>query len=70
LFLRAYHGSNTWEKDHFKRRIRNSPSALLQYIWNAVIKNDLFGHPRFQLSDKAAEAFKQYLEQSRELDLL
>lgn len=70
LFLRAYHGDNTWEQDHFKRRIRNSPIALVQYIWHAVIRNDLFGHPRFQLSDKASDAFQQYLEESRRLDLL
>lgn len=70
LFLRAYHGDNTWEQGHFKRRIRNSPAALIQYIWHGVIKNDLFGHPRFQLSDKAEEAFEQYIEESRELNLL
>jgi hypothetical protein len=69
LFLRAFHGDNTWEQDHFKRRIRNSPTALTQYIWHAVIKNDLFAHPRFHLSEKATVAFQQYLEESRELNL-
>lgn len=70
LFLRAYHGNNTWEQTHFKRRIRNSPVALMQYIWHALIKKDLFGHPRFQLSEKAQDAFKQYLHESRELGLI
>lgn len=70
LFLRAYHGKNTWEQDHFKRRIRNSPVALLQYIWSVFIKRDLFSHPRFQLSEKAEAAFKQYLSESKELNLL
>lgn len=69
LFLRAYHGNNTWEQDHFKRRIRNSPIALIQYIWHAKIKGDLFGHPRFQLHFKAEDAFQQYMEESKKLDL-
>lgn len=70
LFLRAYHGDNTWEQTHFKRRIRNSPKALMQYFWHAILKNDLFGHPRFQLSPQAKAAFKQYKEISAELNLL
>ncbi|HET8866471.1 MAG TPA: glycosyltransferase family 2 protein [Gracilimonas sp.] len=70
LFLRAYHGNNTWEQDHFKRRIRNSPVALMQYIWSVFIKRDLFSHPRFQLNEKAEAAFKQYLSESKELNLL
>ena len=70
LFLRAYHGNNTWEQEHFVRRIRNSPEALIQYIWFAVIKRNLFSHPRFKLSKEATEAFKNYLQTSKELDLL
>lgn len=69
LFLRAYHGNNTWEKEHFRRRIRNSPKALVQYIWHAVIKRDVFAHPRFQLSTQAEEAFRSYQELSKRLGL-
>lgn len=69
LFLRAYHGNNTWEKKHFKRRIRNSFSSLIAFIWHAVIKNDLFSHPRFQLSTKQKDAFKSYLVLSKKLEL-
>ncbi|MEX0609953.1 MAG: glycosyltransferase family 2 protein [Balneolaceae bacterium] len=69
LFLRAFHGNNTWEQDHFKRRIRNSPSSFLQYLWHAKIRGNLFNHPRFKLSPKAQEAFNEYLELSKELKL-
>lgn len=69
LFLRAYHGENTWEQKHFKRRMFNSPWATIQYFWYSVIRNDLFAHPKFQLSSKAKQAFKQYMRESRELDL-
>ena len=69
LFIRCYHGENTWEKDHFLRRIRNNPKDALLYVWHKFIKGDLFGHPRFQLTDVQQEAFAMYLEDSRELDL-
>lgn len=70
LFLRAFHGDNTWEQEHFVRRIRNSPSSFLQYIWHAKIRGNLFGHPRFQLSAKAQQAFDEYLDISRQLKLI
>lgn len=70
LFLRAFHGSNTWEQEHFVRRIRNSPKALIQYIWHAKLRGQLFTHPRFKLSAKATAAFKAYVNSSRSLGLL
>lgn len=70
LFIRCYHGSNTWEKNHFIRRTRNSPVKLMKYLWYRYVKNDLFGLPVFQLDGNARQAFEQYLEESKELDLL
>lgn len=69
LFIRCYHGSNTWEKDHFLRRIRNNPKDALLYVWHRFIKGNLFEHPRFQLSPAQQEAFELYLQDSRELNL-
>lgn len=69
LFLRAYHGNNTWEKEHFQRRIRNSFGSMLAYFWHKTIKGDLFGHPRFQLTEDQQEAFESYLELSEKLNL-
>ncbi|MCG8372073.1 MAG: glycosyltransferase family 2 protein [Balneolales bacterium] len=69
LFLRAFHGNNTWEQEHFQRRIRNSPVSLIQFIWHSKIRKNLFNHPRFRLSEKAERAFQRYLSISRELDL-
>lgn len=70
LFIRAFHGSNTWEVAHFTRRIRNTPGALAAYVWHQHVRRDLFGHPRFRLSATAREAFGLYLEDSYELGLL
>lgn len=69
LFLRAYHGNNTWEREHFKRRIRNSPIKLLSFIWYNYIKGDLFNHPSFQLNKNQREAFESYFELSKKLGL-
>lgn len=69
LFLRAYHGQNTWEQVHFKRRIRNSVVSFFQYVWYKHLRNDLFSHPRFKLSENAKDAFDQYWQESKELKL-
>ena len=69
LFIRCFHGTNTWEKDHFLRRLRNSVSDALAYVWYRYIEGNLFQHPRFQLSEKDHHAFEQYLQDSDTLDL-
>jgi len=70
LFIRCFHGSNTWEKKHFLTRIRNTVPDALAYVWYRFVKNDLFQHPRFQLTEKAWAAFETYMQDSRELGLL
>jgi glycosyltransferase involved in cell wall biosynthesis len=70
LFIRTFHGANTWEVSHFHRRIRNSPARLASYGWYRWVRRDLFAHPRFRLSDVAREAFELYLQDSFELGLL
>ena len=70
LFLRAYHGDNTWEKEHFVRRIRNNPVSFIQYLWYAKLRGDLFQHPKFDLTEKEKEAFEMYLEDSRRFGLI
>lgn len=70
LFIRCYHGENTWEKEHFLRRVRNNPKDALLYFWHKMIKGNLFDHPRFQLSSTAKEAFQFYLKDSKKVGLL
>lgn len=69
LFIRCYHGSNTWEKDHFLRRVRNNPKDAVFYVWYKFVKDSLFDHPRFRMSDKQQKAFEMYLNHSQDLDL-
>lgn len=69
LYLRYSHGGNLWETDHFLRRMRNTPTDLLRYVWHRYLRRDLFGHPRFQLTEKMEAAFEQYLDDSFRYDL-
>jgi glycosyltransferase involved in cell wall biosynthesis len=69
LYLRYSHDDNLWETDHFLRRMRNTPKDLLLYAWHHYVQGDVFGHPRFQLTDKMKEAFELYLDDSFRYDL-
>lgn len=70
LYVRYFHGNNLWEKDHFLRRLRNTPKDLLLYAWHRYVRGDVFQHPRFQLTARMKQAFAAYLEISARFDLL
>ena len=70
LFIRCFHGENTWGKKHFLTRMRNNIPDTLSYLWYRFVRKNIFLHPRFNLNEKAKEAFRLYLEDSRELELL
>ncbi len=70
LFIRSFHGSNTWDVSHFERRLRNGPGALAAYVWSRHVRRDVRTHPRFRLSAEAQAAFAAYLRDSQELGLL
>lgn len=69
LFLRAFHGSNTWERAHFERRVRNTVPSALEYALRRIT-GTLSGHSRFRLPPHARRAFDAYREASRALGLL
>ena len=70
LFIRCFHGANTWEEKHFLSRIRNTYGDLASYLWHRYVRGDLFGHARFQLSEDAQQSFATYLEDSYRFGLL
>ncbi len=69
LYIRAFHGANTWEVDHFLRRMRNTPIDTLRYGWYRYVRGNLFAHPRFQLTAEMQAAFELYLADSRRLGI-
>lgn len=70
LFIRCYHGANTWDLQHFKRRMRNGPRLLLMYLWYKYCIRDLSKHPHFKLEEKLASTIDQYISDSRKLGIL
>jgi glycosyltransferase involved in cell wall biosynthesis len=64
LFIRCFHGSNTWDMKHFLQQMHNTIPDLAAYGWYRFLKGDLFKHRRFKLNEKARAAFSAYLEDS------
>lgn len=70
LFIRCYHGTNTWEQAHFRRRVKNSFFKVLRFHWYKHIVGDLSRHPDFKMSGKHKETFDSYMAESKKFDLL
>lgn len=70
LFIRCFHGANTWNEGHFRKRLRRTPKLLLEYIVAVGLKRDLFTHRAFQLSDLEKQTAKSFIEDSKHFDLL
>ena len=70
LFIRCFHGSNTWEQEHFTRRFRNTILSSLGYLWYRYVRRDMFLHPAFRIDATTKQAFEKYLDDSRILGLL
>lgn len=70
LFIRCFHGKNTWEQEHFLRRIRNSPVDALGYVWHSVLRGRVTDHRNFRMSQEARDAFASYMAQSKSLGLV
>ena len=64
LFIRCFHGANTWDMKHFLEQMRNTVPDLTAYYWYKYIRKDLFQHSRFRLDETAQAAFENYLEDS------
>ncbi|MFO8030835.1 MAG: glycosyltransferase family A protein [Cyclonatronaceae bacterium] len=69
LFIRCFHGTNTWEEAHFTRRIRNSPSSWMHYLYHRFVRGEVTGHPRFRLPSHMQTAFDQYVRDSQNMNL-
>lgn len=70
LFIRCFHGNNTWDADHFLKRLRRTPRQMLQYLKARLIRGDLFTHPAFQLDALERAAAREFLADSRELGVV
>ena len=60
LFVRCYHGSNTWGENHFSKRLYRSPKYFGHYVLARFIRKDLFSHPFFHLSALERESIEKF----------
>lgn len=49
LFVRCFHGANTWDARHFERRLRRTPAGALHWAL-ARLRGDLRTHPQLRLT--------------------
>lgn len=55
LFVREFHGSNTWDRDHFMGKLRRTPVTWPSYAWAAFVRRDITRMGRFRLSELERE---------------
>lgn len=68
LLIRCFHGSNTWERDHFTRRVALRPRDVVE--WNI---RKLFGttdrYSQFRLTPRQQASFDAFYAESRALGI-
>ena len=67
LFIRCFHGANTWDRRHFSERLHDTVRNKLEFAYARFIRGDLFVHRAFQLNDAERAATRAFLEQSQDL---
>jgi glycosyltransferase involved in cell wall biosynthesis len=58
LFIRVFHGSNTWEKDHFLARLHRRAVDWPSWVWSHWIVSDVTKHRAFKLSNREKESLR------------
>jgi glycosyltransferase involved in cell wall biosynthesis len=70
LFIRCFHGANTWDLRHFEGALQHGSHDKLWYWLSKHLFRDLTRHPAFRLTDLEQRAAQSFLEDSRALGLL
>lgn len=64
LFIRCFHGTNTWDARHFERRLRRTPIAALHWAL-ARLRGDLRRHPQLQLTTDERHTIEAFMSDGR-----
>ncbi len=70
LFIRCFHGANTWDRRHFESRLWRTPAGALHYLHARFVRRDVRTHPAFNLTHNERAAADAFLRDSRALGLL
>ncbi len=70
LFIRCFHGANTWEIRHFTERLHRRVVNKIRWLRARYLARDIFTHPLFDLTPLERSAVARFIHDSRELGLL
>lgn len=70
LFMRCFHGTNTWDREHFLGRLKSSAIGTIDYYFSRYLLGSVFRHHAFKLCAAEQRAVSEFFEISRKLDLL
>lgn len=70
LFIRCFHGTNTWDLAHFEGALQHGWADKLDFFWSKRIRADVTRHSAFRLSAEEQSSAQAFLADSRELGLL
>lgn len=68
LLIRCFHGSNTWDRGHFERRLALRPAQIVEWQLRRLTGTTA-GYSAFRLLPEQRAAFDAYVAQSRALAL-
>jgi hypothetical protein len=69
LFIRCFHGGNSWSRTHFSQRLHYTLRNKVEYAYARWIRGDLLAHPAFRLTAAERESARAFLQASRDLGL-
>jgi glycosyltransferase involved in cell wall biosynthesis len=69
LFIRCYHGDNTWNRKHFLNRLNKSLYDRLDYYLSRYLLGNIFRHHAFQIEKYEQAAFRDFVTMNRDLGL-
>lgn len=61
LFIRVFHGGNTWESEHFLRRLHRRPVDWPSYAMSRFLYRDLTRHKAFKLNQQEQLTVSAYM---------
>jgi glycosyltransferase involved in cell wall biosynthesis len=70
LFIRCFHGKNTWDLQHFEGALQMTRRDRMAFFVSKYIWHDILRHRAFRLSKLERDAAERFLEQSRKLGIL
>jgi len=70
LFMRCFHGTNTWDREHFLGRLKGSAISTLDYYFSRYVLGNVFRHNAFKLGAAETVAVRDFMRMSTELGVL